>query len=66
MAKERQEQAVQKPQKAMLFSRLNYPVTVQYKGEDAIVSPNAKLTIDDVAQLNVANLPKGLILRNID
>lgn len=54
-----------KARKGMLFSRLNYPVTVKYKGEDAVVSPNAKLNIEDVEQLQ-ADLPKGLILRTID
>lgn len=63
MAKEKQEQA--KPKKGMLFSRLNYAVTVRYKNEDAVVSPNAKLNIDDADQLQ-KDLPKGLIFRAID
>lgn len=63
MAKEKDTQV--KPKRGMLFSRLNYAVTVKYKGEDAMVSPNAKLSIDDVDKLE-KNLPKGLILRVID
>jgi hypothetical protein len=63
MAKDKQEQA--KPKKGMLFSRLNYAVAVKYKGEDAMVSPNAKLSIDDVDKLQ-KDLPKGLILRVIE
>lgn len=55
-----------KPVKGMLFSRLNYAVSVKYKGEEAVVSPNAKLNIDDVSKLEKDNLPKGLILRIID
>lgn len=65
MAKENKdvkESEVKKLQSGMLFSRLNYTVVVKYNGEDAVISPNAKLKVDDISKLQ-KDLPKGLILR---
>ena len=55
---------VETKKKGMLFSRVSYPISVKYKGEESVISPNAKLNVDDVDALEKP-LPKGLILRVI-
>lgn len=60
------ENTAKKPQKGMLFSRLSYPVAVTYDGQTSVVTPQAKIKIEDMSKLDRENLPKGIIIRNID
>lgn len=47
---------------ALLISRVDYPVTVEYDNKHIRVSPRAKEVIADVNRLQ-KELPKGLILK---
>lgn len=55
-----------KDKKGVIFSRLDYPETVKYKGESLVVSPRAKLQIKYYDLLDVEHLPKGITARPID
>lgn len=55
-----------KDKKGVIFSRLDYPETVKYKGECLVVSPRAKLQIKHFNELDIDHLPKGITARPID
>lgn len=51
--------------KGMLFSRLSYAVTVRYKNQNLVVTPRAKLKLENYDQLDMTSLPKGVTARPI-
>lgn len=56
---------IKKASKGMLFSRLSYAVKVRFDGQDCMVSPQAKLNVEDLSKLDMKSLPKGIIVRPI-
>lgn len=54
-----------KPQKGILFSRLDYQEEYQYDGQTCMITPKGKITVEDVNKL-AQPLKPGLILRKID
>lgn len=63
-AQEAKKPAVKKATKGMIFSRLDHAVPVKYNGQECMVSPNAKLVVENLDLLG-KDLPKGLIIRPI-
>ena len=49
----------------VLFSRLDYPVEIKYKNESIIVTPRAKLPLEDFDAVDQSTLPAGILIRRI-
>lgn len=56
---------IPRPQKGILFSRLDYQEEYMYGGETCLITPKGKVNIEDVNKLALPLRP-GLMLRKID
>lgn len=50
--------------KALIVSRVDYPIIIRYNGEEKVVSPREKFPIEDVNKIE-GKLPSGLKLQLI-